>query len=128
MGRNAVGERRAALRQEYFARPLQRLRRLAAALQAHVMPKSGLGQASAYLLGHWDPLRAPLRHSHTRLETNAVENAIRPSKLGAKKWPFVDHPDAGGRAAVIYSLVVTLQRHGHNPPRTCAMCSLACPR
>jgi transposase len=80
-----------------------------------VLPKSGLGQACAYLLGHWTPLTAHLRHSYTRLDTNAVENAIRPSKLGAKNWLFVGHPDAGDRAAVIYSLVISCQRHGHNP-------------
>jgi len=110
-----VGEKRAALRQEHFARPLARLRRLVTALQPRVLPKSGLGQACAYLLGHWAPLTGHLRHSHTRLDTNAVENAIRPSKLGAKNWLFVGHPDAGDRAAVIYSLVVSCQRHGHNP-------------
>ncbi len=69
----------------------------------------------SYLLGHWAPLTAHLHHSHTRLDTNAVENAIRPSKLGAKNWLFIGHPDAGDRAAVLYSLVVTLQRRGLDP-------------
>jgi len=80
-----------------------------------VLPKSGLGQACAYLLGHWEPLTAHLHFSQTKLDTNSVENAIRPSKLGAKNWLFVGHPDAGDRAAVIYSLMATCQRHGHNP-------------
>ncbi|MBI2513263.1 MAG: IS66 family transposase [Opitutae bacterium] len=110
-----VGERRAALRQEHFARPLARLHRLVSALQARVLPKSGLGQACVYLLGQWPQLTTHLRHSQTRLDTSAVENAIRPSKLGAKNWLFVGHPDAGDRAAVIYSLVVSCQRHGHDP-------------
>ena len=35
------------------------------------------------------------------LDTNAVENAIRPSKLGAKNGLFVGHPDTGDRAAVL---------------------------
>lgn len=110
-----VGATRAALRQEHFARPLARLHRLVTALQARVLPKSGLGQACTYLLGHWAPLTAHLRHSHTRLDTNSVENAIRPSKLGVKNWLFVGHPAAGDRAAVLYSLVVSCQRHGHHP-------------
>lgn len=110
-----VGEQRAALRQEHFARPLARLRRLATALQARVLPRTGLGQACGYLLGHWVPLTAHLRHSHTRLDTNSVENAIRPSKLGAKNWLFIGHPDAGDRAAVIYSLIVSAQRRGLDP-------------
>lgn len=110
-----VGEKRATLRQEHFARPLARLRRLVTALQARVLPRSGLGQACSYLLGHWTILHAHVRHSRTRLDTNSVENAIRPSKLGAKNWLFIGHPDAGDRAAVIYSLVVSCQRHGRNP-------------
>ena len=110
-----AGEARAALRQEHFVQPLARLRRLVTALRARVLPRSGLGQACAYLLGHWEPLTAHLRHSHTRLDTNGIENAIRPSKLGVKNWLFVGHPDAGDRAAVIYSLVVSCQRHGHDP-------------
>ena len=110
-----VGVSRAALRQEHFARPLARLHRLVSALQARVLPRTGLGQACTYLLGHWAPLTAHLRHSHTRLDTNSVENAIRPSKLGAKNWLFVGHPDTGDRAAVIYSLIVSAQRRGLDP-------------
>ena len=110
-----VGDQRAVLRQEHFARPLARLRRLVTALQKRVLPRTGLGQACAYLLGHWAPLTAHLRHSHTRLDTNAVENAIRPSKLGAKNWLFVGHPDAGDRPAVLYSLIVSAQRCGLDP-------------
>ena len=110
-----IGAERAALRSLHFARPLARLLRLVRALQARVLPKSGLGQACAYLLGHWRPLTAHLDHGQTRLDTNSVENAIRPSKLGVKNWLFIGHPDAGDRAAVIYSLVVSCQRHGHNP-------------
>lgn len=110
-----VGEKRAALRQEYLARPLRRLRWLVSALQTRVLPKSGLGQACAYLLGHWEPLTTHLRYSQTKLDTNSIENAIRPSKLGAKNWLFVGHPAAGDRAAVIYSLVVSCQRRGIDP-------------
>lgn len=110
-----VGDGRAALRREHFARPLARLRRLVVALQKRVLPRSGLGQACTYLLGQWTPLTAHLNHSETKLDTNAVENAIRPSKVGAKNWLFIGHPDAGDRAAVIYSLVVSCQRHGHDP-------------
>lgn len=49
------------------------------------------------------------------LDIKAIENAIRPSKLGAKNWLFVGHPDAGDRPAVIYSLIVSAQRRGLDP-------------
>ena len=57
-----------------------------------------------------------LQHSQTRLDNNLVENSIRPTKLGAKNWLFVGHPDAGDRSSIIYSLVVSWQRHGKDPP------------
>jgi len=110
-----VGERRAALRQTHFARPLYWLRRIALALRATALPKSGLGQACTYLLNQWVPLTAHLQHSQTRLDNNLVENAIRPSAIGKKNWLFIGHPDAGQRSAIIYSLVVSCQRHGKDP-------------
>jgi transposase len=110
-----VGEERAALRQTHFARPLARLQWLVRALQSRVLPRSGLGQACAYLLGHWAPLTAHLRYGHTKLDTNSVENAIRPSAVGKKNWLFIGHPEAGDRAAVLYSLLGSCQRHGHHP-------------
>jgi len=111
----AVGEKRAALRQEHFARPLARLKWLVRALQVRVLPQSGLGKACAYLLNHWDPLTGHLQYSQTKLDTNAIENAIRPSAIGKKNWLFVGHPVAGDRAAVLYSLIASCRRHGHNP-------------
>jgi hypothetical protein len=86
-----------------------------------VVPEAGLrrqsllGKACDYLLGHWDPLTAHLRHGQTRLDTNLIENAIRPSAIGKKNWLFIGHPDAGQRSAIIYSIVVSCQRHGIDP-------------
>src|SRR5690606_29679876 len=110
-----IRERRAGLRQLCFARPLRRLRQLTLALRKRVLPKSGLGQACGYLLDHWEPLTAHLRYSETRLDNNLIENAIRPSAIGKKNWLFIGHPDAGQRSAIIYSLVVSCQRHGKDP-------------
>ena len=55
------------------------------------------------------------RYSITRLDNNLVENAIRPSAIGKKNWLFIGHPDAGQRSAILYSLVVSCQRHGKDP-------------
>lgn len=84
-------------------------------LRQQVLPKSGLGKACTYLLGQWTPLVEHLRHGETRLDNNLVENAIRPSALGKKNCLFVGHPGAGQRSAIIYSLVISCQRHGHDP-------------
>ena len=106
---------RAALRQSEFGLTLSLLKRTATHLLGRVRPKSQLGQACAYLLNHWTVLVAHCEHGCSRLDNNLVENAIRPSALGKKNWLFIGHPDAGQRSAIIYSIVVSCQRHDIDP-------------
>jgi len=106
---------RARLRTESFARSLKWLLAITVALRKQARPQSLLGKACDYLLSYWDPLTAHLRHGETRLDNNLIENAIRPSAIGKKNWLFIGHPDAGQRSAIIYSIVVSCQRHGKDP-------------
>jgi len=110
-----VGATRAALRQEHFALPLRYLKRVAVGLRAKALPRSLLGKACSYLLEHWEPLTAHLHHSQSRIDNNLVENAIRPSAIGKKNWLFIGHPDAGQRSAILYSMIVSCERHGKDP-------------
>jgi transposase len=98
-----------------LARTMDALRRLALWARSRVLPKSSLGKACDYLLGQWEPLVAHLQHGESRLDNNLVENAIRPSCIGKKNWLFIGHPEAGQRSAILYSLIVSCQRHGKDP-------------
>ena len=49
------------------------------------------------------------------VDTNQLENSIRPSALGKKNWMFIWHPEAGERSAVIYTMLGSCRRHGVNP-------------
>jgi|SRR5580692_4199006 transposase len=108
-------QQRREYRQRHYRRPLYWLHKLAVGLRQRVLPKSALGKACDYLLAQWTPLTAHLDHGQTRLDNNLVENAIRPSAIGKKNWLFIGHPDAGQRSAIIYSIVVSCQRHGKDP-------------
>ena len=110
-----VGLQRAERRQERFARPLRWLRRIVLGLRSRHLPSSNFGKACHYLLANWDALVAHQRYAFTRLDNNLVENAIRPSAIGKKNWLFIGHPDAGQRSAIIYSIVVSCQRHRKDP-------------
>lgn len=44
-----------------------------------------------------------------------VENAIRSSAVGKKNWLFIGHSQAGQRSAILYSIIVSCQRHGVEP-------------
>ena len=106
---------RAHLRQRDFAGTLSLLNKVAVKLSARVLPKTRLGEACSYLLSQWEPLTRHLHYGQTRLDTNLVENAIRPTKLGAKNWLFIGHPEAGDRSAIIYSVIGSCRRHGVDP-------------
>jgi transposase len=106
---------RARLRANGFTRTLKWLHALALRLREQVRPKSGLGEACGYLLAQWLPLTRHVETGQTRLDNNLVENAIRPSAVGKKNWLFIGHPDAGQRSAILYSLIVSCQRHGVEP-------------
>ena len=102
-------------RQKLYPRRLYWLKKLATGVRERMPPKSGLAKACDYLLRYWTPLTAHVAHGETRLDNNLVENAIRPSAIGKKNWLFIGHPDAGQRSAIIYSIVVSCQRHRKDP-------------
>jgi transposase len=113
--RGVTADARTQLRQSRFARSLKWLRQIAINLRSRCLPRSGLGEAASYLINQWDALCAHLAHGRTKLDTNCVENAIRPSALGKKNWLFVGHPEAGQRMAVLYSIILSCIRHGKEP-------------
>ena len=56
-----------------------------------------------------------LEDGRYEIDTNLVENAIRPTCIGKKNWLFIGHPDAGWRSAVIYSLLIAARRYSIDP-------------
>jgi transposase len=100
---------------EGLARTMKSLHRLALWARQRVLPRSGLGKACDYLMSQWAPLSAHLHHGESKLDNNLVENALRPSCIGKKNWLFIGHPDAGQRSAILYSLIVSCERHGKDP-------------
>lgn len=106
---------RAGLRAVHFARTLRWLHALALILRSRHRPKSGLGQASGYLLSQWPALTRHVEHGQTRLDNNLVENAVRPTAVGRKNWLFIGHPEAGQRSAILYSVILSCRRHGKEP-------------
>ena len=82
-----------------------------AALPKH-RPQSLVGKALAYGLRHWDALARYLEDGRFEIDNNLVENAIRPTKLGAKNWLFIGCREAGQKAAVLYTIVENCRRLG----------------
>lgn len=79
------------------------------------LPQSLLGQAIDYTLGQWPTLEVYLNDGRVELDNNLVENAIRPTAIGKKNWLFIGEAEAGGRSAIIYTLVENCRRRGLDP-------------
>lgn len=79
------------------------------------LPKSNLGKACNYALNQWELMAKYLDNGQVQIDNNCVENAIRPSALGKRNWLFIGHPAAGDRPAILYSILISCQRFGHNP-------------
>ena len=91
------------------------LKAKAEALQPAVLPKSTMGKAVSYFLDEYDALVGYLGDGRFEIDNNLVENDIRPTAVGRKRWLFIGHPHAGWRSAVIYSIIVSCRRRGINP-------------
>ena len=93
------------------------MKRRAEAIRAdpRVLPKSTLGKAVRYLLNEYTALVGYLRDGRFEIDSNLVENDVRPSAVGKRRWLFIGHPDAGWRSAVIYTLIQSCRRHAINP-------------
>lgn len=80
-----------------------------------VPAKSALAEALRYTLKQWPYLIAYLRHGCVEIDTNWVENLIRPIALGKKNWLFVGNEDNGKIHALWFSLIISAIKNGLNP-------------
>lgn len=100
------------------SRPIhRRLQRLFDRLapRRDITPRSDLGEALAYARGQWPALLPCFTDGRIELDNNLVENAIRPTKLGARNWLFIGREDTGWRSAVVYTFVENIRRAGRDP-------------
>ncbi|MFT4176009.1 MAG: IS66 family transposase [Luteolibacter sp.] len=95
----------------------RRLKRLFGqlALRRTILPKSLLGRALTYALNQWRHLEPWLTDGRIEIDNNLVENAIRPTKLGAKNWLFIGREAAGQKSAILYTIVENCRRLGIDP-------------
>jgi len=82
----------------------------------HRVPgNSKLSGAVDYMLNQWHYLIRYCRHGSVEIDTNGVENRIRPEALGRKNWLFVGNEDSGLIHALWYSLIYSALLNGLNP-------------
>lgn len=85
------------------------------AQRLRVSAKSRLGEKLAYIHNHWNGLQTFLTDGRVEIDSNSVENLVRPIALNRKNALFAGH-DEGGRAwGRIASLIETCKINGIEP-------------
>lgn len=79
------------------------------------LPASNVGQALGYTLNQWEKIRHCLSQGVLEIDTNLVENMIRPTKLGMKNWMFFGSVEAGTNNALIYTLLANCRAQNLDP-------------
>src|SRR6266849_2977492 len=113
--RQSTPAERQAIRQARAPQIWAEMKTRAEQLQPLLLPKSSLGKAVNYFLNEYPALLVYLDAPHFQIDNNLIENAIRPSCVGKKRWLFIGHLQAGWRSAVIYSILQSCRRRGIDP-------------
>ena len=83
--------------------------------RACVSPRSRLGEKLGYIARHWDGLQLFLADGRVEMDSNSVENLIRPIALNRKNALFAGHDDGAAAWGRIASLIETAKLNGVNP-------------
>jgi transposase len=83
--------------------------------RSRVSKKSRLGEKLTYIANQWGGLQVFLQDGRVEIDSNAVENAIRPIALGRKNSLFAGHDEGGKNGALFASLIATCKMNDINP-------------
>ncbi|MEI6950703.1 IS66 family transposase [Paraflavisolibacter sp. H34] len=103
------------VRQEESVQILEELGKWMQEQLPKVLPKSPMGKALAYSVKRWEKLCRYTENGMLQIDSNLIENSIRPVALGRKNFLFTGSHDAAPRAAMMYSLLGCCRMHGINP-------------
>jgi transposase len=106
---------RRAVRQERAKPLVAELEAFIRAQRERLSPKSNMGQALAYLANHWEGLCVYLDDGRVEMDSNPVENLIRPLALSRKNSLFAGHDEGAQNWARLASLVATCKLNGIEP-------------
>jgi transposase len=83
--------------------------------RARISAKSRLGEHLTYIANCWGGLQVFLFDGHVEMDSNPVENRIRPLALGRKNHLFAGHDEGAHAWACIASLIETCKLNGVEP-------------
>jgi transposase len=82
-----------------------------------VLPKSPIGRAFEYCANRWTSLENYLKDGMLELDSNLIENSIRPLALGRKNYLFAGNHEAAENMAMLYSFFGTCKKNEIDPQK-----------
>ena len=113
--RGKAPDERLAVRQTQTAPLVAEFRQWLTQHRERVSPKSRLGEKLGYIHRHWDGLVLFLTDGRIEMDTNPVENRIRPLVLTRKNALFAGHDEGGRTWARIASVIETCKLNTVDP-------------
>ena len=110
-GRELPADDRRLLRQQESAPLLARLRGWLDEQAVNALPKLKFGEAVQYARNQWSALVNYVEDGRRPIDNNDTERDLRALTIGRKNWMFIGSPEAGPRAAVLYTVVASAARH-----------------
>jgi transposase len=85
--------------------------------KSQVTPLSPIGKAFEYCANRWTSLQNYLTDGMLEMDSNLVENAIRPLAIGRKGWLFAGSHEAAENIAMFYSFFATCKNYDIDPQK-----------
>ena len=85
--------------------------------RSKVLPKSPIGVAFEYCANRWISLQNYLKDGMLEIDSNLIENSIRPLALGRKNYLFAGNHDAAENIAMLYSFFGTCKKNDIDPQK-----------
>ena len=106
---------RLRVRQERAVPVLESFEKWLDAQKPEVLPKSPLGAAIGYMQNNWEALKRYAGSGYLSIDNNVAEQIMKTIATGRKNWLFTGSENGGKTMAVLFSVVSSCQRHGHDP-------------
>jgi transposase len=94
---------------------LERFREWLEVQQNDALPKSPFGIAVGYVQNNWAALIRYASSGYLAIDNNVAERHMKTIAIGRKNWLFTGSENGGKTMAILFSIVSSCQRHGHDP-------------
>jgi transposase len=106
---------RLRIRQERAVPVLERFGKWLEEQKRDVLPKSPINAAIGYVQNHWEALTRYASSGYLAIDNNVSEQHMKTVATGRKNWLFTGSEEGGKTMAILFSMVSSCQRHGHDP-------------